>query len=239
MTADAINAASLAFKKALIGRALGGEKNHHLGYPPGVAKPPSVTNQRNGRDAKTVLTDDRPIRIEVQRDRNGSFEPLLIPKQERCFAGFDDKIIAMYARGMTVREIQGFVLEQCGTEVSPEFISLVTDEVMSEVAAWQSRPLEPMYPVVFFDALHVTIREDAVVRNWAVFSATTLQTCVIHLILITLANAPVRGEGRRTAIRRCAVGRAFLRRCEPGGADGACGRVAAGVRDGVERSGRG
>ncbi|VVE50793.1 transposase [Pandoraea communis] len=135
MTADAINAASLAFKKALIGRALGGEMNHHLGYQPGVAKPPSVTKQRNGKVAKTVLTDDRPIRIEVQRDRNGSFEPLLIPKQERCFAGFDDKIIAMYARGMTVREIQGFVLEQCGTEVSPEFISSVTDEVMSEVTA--------------------------------------------------------------------------------------------------------
>ena len=109
--------------------------NHHLGYQPGVAKPPSVTNQRNGRDAKTVLTEDGPIRIEVQRDRNGSFEPLLIPKHERCFTGFDDKIIAMYARGMTVREIQGVVLEQCGTKVSPEFISSVTDEVMSEVTA--------------------------------------------------------------------------------------------------------
>lgn len=117
------------------------------------------------------LTEDGPIRIEVPRDRDGSFEPLLIPKHERRFTGFDDKIVAMYARGMTVREIQGFLLDQYGTEVSPDFISSVTDEVMSEVTAWQARPLEPMYPVVFFDALRVKIREDAVVRNKAVYLA--------------------------------------------------------------------
>lgn len=131
----------------------------------------AVTNQRNGKSAKMVLTEDGPIRIEVPRNRDGSFEPLLIPKHERRFTGFDDKIIAMYAWSMTVREIQGFVLEQYGTEVSPEFVSSVTDEVMSEVAAWQARPLEPMYPVVFFDALRVKIREDAVVRNKAVYLA--------------------------------------------------------------------
>jgi transposase-like protein len=171
MTAEAINAASLAFKKALIERALGGEMNHHLGYLPGASKPAEVTNQRNGTGAKTVLTEDGPIRIEVPRDRDGSFEPVLIPKHERRFTGFDDKIVAMYARGMTVREIQGFLREQYGTDVSPEFISSVTDEVMAEVTAWQSRPLEPMYPVVFFDALRVKIREDAVVRNKAVYLA--------------------------------------------------------------------
>ena len=171
MTAEAINAASLAFKKALIERALAGEMNHHLGYPAGATKPAAVSNQRNGKGAKTVLTEDGPIRIEVPRDRNGSFAPLLIPKHERRFTGFDDKIVAMYARGMTVREIQGFLLEQYATEVSPEFISSVTDEVMAEVTAWQSRPLEPMYPVVFFDALRVKIREDAVVRNKAVYLA--------------------------------------------------------------------
>ena len=171
MTAEAINAASLAFKKALIERALAGEMNHHLGYPAGAAKPAAVSNQRNGKGAKTVLTEDGPIRIEVPRDRDGSFEPLLIPKHERRFTGFDDKIVAMYARGMTVREIQGFLLEQYATEVSPEFISSVTDEVMAEVTAWQARPLEPMYPVVFFDALRVKIREDAVVRNKAVYLA--------------------------------------------------------------------
>ncbi len=137
MTAEAINAATLALKKALIEQALGGEMNHHLGYPPGAAKPATVTNQRNGSGAKTVLTEDGPIRIEVPRDRDGSFEPLLIPKHERRFKGFDDKIVAMYARGMTVRAIQGFLLEQYGTEVSPEFISSVTDEVMAEVTAWQ------------------------------------------------------------------------------------------------------
>ena len=171
MTAEAINAASLAFKKALIERALAGEMNHHLGYPAGATKPAAVSNQRNGKGAKTVLTEDGPIRIEVPRDRDGSFAPLLIPKHERRFTGFDDKIVAMYARGMTVREIQGFLLEQYATEVSPEFISSVTDEVMAEVTAWQSRPLEPMYPVVFFDALRVKIREDAVVRNKAVYLA--------------------------------------------------------------------
>ena len=171
MTAEAINAASLAFKKALIERALGGELNHHLGYPSGATKPAEATNQRNGKGAKTVMTEDGSIRIEVPRDRDGSFAPLLIPKHERRFTGFDDKIIAMYARGMTVREIQGFLPEQYGTEVSPEFISSVTDEVMAEVTAWQARPLEPMYPVVFFDALRVKIRDNGVVRNKAIYLA--------------------------------------------------------------------
>ncbi|HFQ2200828.1 TPA: IS256 family transposase [Pseudomonas aeruginosa] len=171
MTAEAINAASLAFKKALIERALAGELNHHLGYPAGTAKPERMSNQRNGKGVKTVLTQEGPIRIDVPRDREGSFAPLLIPKHERRFTGFDDKIVAMYARGMTVREIQGFLLEQYGTDVSPDFISSVTDEVMAEVTAWQARPLEPMYPVVFFDALRVKIREDAVVRNKAVYLA--------------------------------------------------------------------
>ncbi|VVE39089.1 transposase [Pandoraea horticolens] len=115
MTAEAINAAAMALKKALIERALGGEMNHHLGYLPGAAKPTNATNQRNGKGAKTVLTEDGPIRIEVPRDRDGSFEPILIPKHERRF---DDKIVAMYARGMTVREILGFLLEQCGTVIT-------------------------------------------------------------------------------------------------------------------------
>ena len=171
MSAEAVQEISSAFKKALIERALGAELSHHLGYPPGADKPEDATNHRNGATAKTVLTDDGPVRIEVPRDRQGSFEPLLIPKHERRFTGFDDKIIAMYARGMTVREIQGFLAEQYGTEVSPDFISSVTDEVMAEVTAWQGRPLEPMYPVVFFDALRVKIREEAVVRSKAVYLA--------------------------------------------------------------------
>jgi transposase-like protein len=171
MTAEAVNAASMAFKKALIERALGAELTHHLGYPTGADKPEGADNHRNGVSRKTVLTEDGPLRIDVPRDRNGRFAPILIPKHERRFAGFDDKIIAMYARGMTIREIQGFLADQYGTEVSPEFISSVTDAVMAEVSAWQSRPLEPMYPVVFFDALRVKIREDAVVRNKAIYLA--------------------------------------------------------------------
>jgi putative transposase len=171
MDAEAIDAASMAFKKALIERALSAELSHHLGYPPGADKPDDLDNHRNGRSGKTILTEDGPLKIDVPRDRAGSFEPLLIPKHERRFTGFDDKIVAMYARGMTIREIQGFLAEQYGTEVSPEFISSVTDAVMAEVAAWQSRPLEAMYPVVFFDALRVKIREDAVVRNKAIYLA--------------------------------------------------------------------
>ena len=171
MTPEEVQAICLRFKKALIERAMGGEVTHHLGYQPGEARPDGQDNHRNGTTPKTVLTDDGPIRLDVPRDRDGSYEPILIPKHERRFTGFDDKIIAMYARGMTVREIQGFLAEQYGTEVSPEFISTVTDEVMAEVMAWQNRPLEPMYPVIFFDALRVKIREDAVVRNKAVYLA--------------------------------------------------------------------
>ena len=170
-TAEAIQDVTMALKKALIERALGGELSHHLGYPPGGDKPVQAGNHRNGSTGKTVLTEDGPLRIEVPRDRQGSFEPLLIPKHERRFTGFDDKIVALYARGMTVREIQAFLAEQYGTEVSPDFISSVTDAVMTEVTAWQSRPLEPMYPVVFFDALRVKVREDAVVRNKAIYLA--------------------------------------------------------------------
>ena len=159
------------FKKAFIQQALGAEMSHHLGYAPGQAKPEGASNHRNGKSAKTVLTDTGALAIDVPRDRAGSFEPQLIGKHERRFTGFDDKIIAMYARGMTVREIQGYLAEMYSVEVSPELTSKVTDAVMSEVTAWQSRPLETMYPVVFFDALRVKIREDGVVRSKAVYLA--------------------------------------------------------------------
>jgi transposase-like protein len=175
MTAEAVEDVSRAFKKALIERALGAEMSHHLGYAAGADKPPSATNHRNGKSGKTVLTDDGPLRIEVPRDREGEFEPRLIGKHERHFTGFDDKIIAMYARGMTVREIQAFLAQMYATEVTPEFISTVTDAVLSEITTWQSRPLEPMYPVIFFDALRVKIREDNVVRNKAVYLALGVQ----------------------------------------------------------------
>jgi transposase-like protein len=171
MTQEEVEAVCRSLKKAVIERAMGGEMTHHLGYSPGGAKPAEQANHRNGTTGKTIITDDGPVRIEVPRDRDGSFEPQIIPKHARRFTGFDDKVIAMYARGMTVREIQGFLAEIYGTEVSPEFISQVTDEVTAEITAWQSRPLEPMYPVIFFDALRVKVRDDAVVRNKAVYLA--------------------------------------------------------------------
>jgi putative transposase len=160
------------FKKAVVERALGAEMSHHLGYAAGQAKPEGgATNHRNGKSSKTVLTDVGALRIDIPRDRDGTFEPQLIGKHERRFTGFDDKILAMYARGMTVREIQGYLAEMYSVDVSPDLISRVTDEVMGEITAWQTRPLEPMYPVVFFDALRVKIREDAVVRSKAVYLA--------------------------------------------------------------------
>ena len=159
------------FKKAFMERALGAEMVQHLGYKAGEAKPEGTSNHRNGKGSKTILTDSGEVTIEVPRDRQGTFEPQLIGKHERRFTGFDDKIVAMYARGMSVREIQKFLLEMYAVDVSPDLISRVTDAVVEEVTAWQARPLEAVYPVVFFDALRVKIREDAVVRNKAVYLA--------------------------------------------------------------------
>jgi len=162
---EELDAAVRRFRKAMIERALGGELTHHLGYPPGGTKPDDSTNHRNGTSGKTVLTDDGPLLIEVPRDREGTFEPRLMGKHERRFTGFDDKSLALSARGMTGREIQAFLAEMYAAEVSPDLISTVTDAVLDEVTAWQARPLEPMYPVVFFDALRVTIRDEARVRS--------------------------------------------------------------------------
>lgn len=159
------------FKKAVIERALGGELTHHLGYPPGGTKPVDTTNHRNGTSEKTVLTDDGPLAIDVPRDRESTFEPRLVAKHERRFTGFDDKIIALYARGLTAREIQAFLAEMYATEVSADFISSVTDAVTAEIATWQTRPLERVYPVIFFDALRVKIRDEGTVRNKAIYLA--------------------------------------------------------------------
>jgi len=159
------------FKKAVIERALGGELTHHLGYPPGGTKPDDTINHRNGTSEKTVLTDDGPLTLDVPRDRDSSFEPRLVAKHDRRFTGFDDKIIALYARGLTVREIQAFLADMYATEVSADFISTVTDAVTTEIAAWQGRPLEPVYPVIFFDALRVKMRDEGTVRNKAVYLA--------------------------------------------------------------------
>src|SRR6185503_18120850 len=154
-----VDAITRQFKKALLERMLGGELTHHLGYPPGGTKPAETTNHRNGTSEKTVLTDEGSLDLAIPRDRDGPFEPQIVPKHARRFTGFDDKILALYARGMTVREIQGFLTEMYAVAVSPDLLSTVTDAVMEEVTAWHSRPLEPMYRVVFFDALRVKIRD--------------------------------------------------------------------------------
>jgi putative transposase len=174
LTPEELDGVVRRFKKAIIERALGGELTHHLGYARGGEKPEATPNHRNGSSEKTVLTDDGPLALDVPRDRAGTFEPRLIGKHERRFTGFDDKVIALYARGLTVREIQAFLGEMYGMEVSPDLISTVTDAVVAEVTAWQARPLEPLYPVVFFDALRVKIRDETVVRSKAVYLALAI-----------------------------------------------------------------
>jgi putative transposase len=151
-------------KKAFAERALNAEMDHHLSTgEPG--------NSRNGYGRKTVTTESGRIELEIPRDRQSSFDPQLIAKYQRRFPGFDEKIISMYARGMSVREIVGHLRDLYGVDVSPDLISAVTDAVLDDVAAWQARPLEPVYPLVFFDALRVKIRDEGLVRNKAIHIA--------------------------------------------------------------------
>ena len=152
-------------KKALAERALNAEMDHHLAGDGGVS------NSRNGYGRKSVATDTGKVELEVPRDRRSSFDPQLIAKYQRRFPGFDDKIVSMYARGMSTREIVGHLHELYGIEVSPDLISAVTDAVLEEIAAWQARPLEAAYPLVFFDALRVKVRDEGLVRNKAVHIA--------------------------------------------------------------------
>ena len=160
-----------AMKQALMERILAGELTDHLGYPPGAERPYGAQNARNGSTPKTVLTDDGAVPIAVPRDRDGTFAPQLIPKHARRLPRFDQNVLSLYARGMSVREIQEHLEELYQVDVSPSLISAVTDEVLEEVTAWQQRPLEACYPVVFFDALRVKIRDEGVVRAKAVYLA--------------------------------------------------------------------
>jgi putative transposase len=154
-------------KKALAERALNAELDHHLegGEPDGRA------NGRNGYGGKTVLTGTGKLELQVPRDRLATFDPQLIAKYQRRFPGFDDKVVSMYARGMSTREIQGHLRELYGIEVSPDLVSAVTDAVLDEVAEWQNRPLEALYPLVFLDALRVKVRDEGTVRNKAIHVA--------------------------------------------------------------------
>lgn len=152
-------------KKAFAERVLNAELDYHLDGDD------EAGNSRNGYGRKTVTTDTGEIELSVPRDRSGSFEPQLIAKYQRRFPGFDDKIVSMYARGMSTREIAGHLRELYGVDVSPDMISTVTDAILDDVAAWQSRPLDAVYPIVFFDALRVKIRDEGHVRNKAVHIA--------------------------------------------------------------------
>lgn len=157
--------------KALMERALGAELTSHLGYEKYDPAGYNSGNSRNGTTPKTVKGDFGEIVVETPRDRNGSFEPQILQKHQTRFDGFDDKILSMYARGMTTREIQGHLQQMYGVEVSPTLISTVTDAVMEEVKAWQSRPLEPIYGLIFLDALYVKMRHEGRVDNRAVYVA--------------------------------------------------------------------
>jgi putative transposase len=156
---------------ALVERALETEMTDHLGYEPHALEGRGSGNSRNGSNPKTLTTEQGEIAIEVPRDRNGTFEPKMVKKHQRRFTGFDDKILSMYARGMSVREIQGHLEEIYGTEVSPDLISQVTDAVLDEVAAWQSRPLDAVWPVLFLDALVIKVRDQGVVKNKSAYLA--------------------------------------------------------------------
>jgi putative transposase len=158
-------------KGALVERALKAELTEHLGYDEHAVSGRGSGNSRNGAGVKTLQTEEGPIAIEVPRDRNGTFEPQLVKKHQRRFDGFDDKILGMYARGMSVRDIQAQLTELYGTEVSPDLISTVTDEVFDEVQAWQARPLEPIWPIVYLDALVIKVRDQGVVANRSAYLA--------------------------------------------------------------------
>ena len=154
-------------KKALSERILNTELDEHLDDDSVEGKP----NHRNGYSKKSVLTGTSKMTLSVPRDRAGTFDPKLIAKYQRRFPDFDDKIISMYARGMTVREIRGHLEELYGIDVSPDLISAVTDAVLDEVAEWQNRPLDICYPLVFFDAIRVKVRDEGFVRNKAIYIA--------------------------------------------------------------------
>lgn len=159
-------------KRSLVERLLEAEMEEHLGYEKGErASEGRRVNTRNGHTEKTVKTDSGPLDIRVPRDRDGTFTPKVIPKSVRRLTGFDDKVIALYASGMTTRDIQAHLQEIYGTEVSAQLVSEVTEAVLEQAKAWQSRPLESVYPVVYIDALFVSIREGATVRKRAIYVA--------------------------------------------------------------------
>jgi len=157
--------------KGVVERMLQAEMTDHLGYEKSDPAGKNTGNSRNGISPKSILTDQGEIPIDVPRDRTAEFEPKIVPKRQRRFPEFDEKVISLYARGMTTREIQGHLKELYGVQVSPELISTVTDAVVDEVTAWQSRPLEAVYPIVYLDAIFVKIRDSGTIKNKAIYLA--------------------------------------------------------------------
>jgi len=157
--------------KALLEKALDSELTEHLGYEKNALSGKKDGNSRNGRSSKTLKTDQGDMELSIPRDRHSEFEPQIVPKGQRRFSGFDDKILSMYARGMTVRDIQGHLKDIYNVDVSPELISTVTDGVLEMVTEWQNRPLDSVYPIMYFDALRMKVRDDGRVVNKAVYLA--------------------------------------------------------------------
>jgi putative transposase len=158
-------------RKRLVERAAGAELSAHLGYPPGGAPPDEQANRRNGTNSKTLRTVDGAVTVELPRDRDSSFEPRIVPKHSRSFDGFDEQILALYAGGMTTRDIRRHLADLYGVDVSEGLISEVTTSIQADVRAWQTRPLDELYVVVYLDALVVSIREQQVVRRKSVYVA--------------------------------------------------------------------
>jgi len=158
-------------KQALVERVLRAELTQHLGYPEGRERPEGASNARNGTTPKTVLTEEGELPLAIPRDRASTFAPQLVPKGVRRLPGFDQKVLSLYARGLTVRELQAHLEECYQVPVSPDLITAVTDAILPEVTAWQQRPLEPVYVAVVFDALRVKIRDEGLVQHKAVYLA--------------------------------------------------------------------
>jgi putative transposase len=155
----------------VIETALGAELTDHLGYPPGQAPPGGAGNHRNGSTAKTVQTELGPVQVKTPRDRAGTFEPQLVGKRQTRLAGLDDRILGLYAGGMSVRDIEAHLSDLYGVEIKRDTISRVTDAVLEDVAAWRTRPLDAVYPIAYFDCLMVKVREDRSVRTRACYLA--------------------------------------------------------------------
>lgn len=158
-------------KKRLITRVMDAELTTHLGYDKNEKRPAGGTNARNGHSSKRLRSDDGELEVNVPRDREGNFEPILIPKHQRHFDGFEEAILSLYSRGLTTRDIQGHLEQMYNVEVSPSLISNVTDAVSEDVKEWQSRPLDPVYPIVFFDAIVAKVRDNGKVSNRAIYLA--------------------------------------------------------------------